>query len=321
MKKIIAIITAIGCFVAVCQAQNNLGKADDYSKLALTPIVSDNTVIPDYAYDLLLNKLQQIVTKNGLGGDSFDQRFVITANMVELEKEVSSGVPTVYSVKLDATLYIGDLATGTLFASCPLGELKGMDKSDNRAYMSAIKRISPNDPRIQRFLDEGKVKIIEYYNAQIDFIIAKANALADQEQYWAAIYTLMDVPDVCKDAYNKAMDAVAKIFKRKIDTESAKALAQAQAIWNATLSYDGALQAAEYLSQVHPQSSSAAGAAALNKQIATRIREIDKREWNYIVQEQKNEYNLSRAAIEAARAVGIAQANRPVYNYTSVRWW
>ncbi len=320
MKKSIFLAVLAFCLIVPCRAQNSLGVADDYSRLSLIPIISDNTAIPPYAHDLLMNRLRQIVTRNGLGGDSYDQRFVITANFVEMSKEVSSSAPVMYSVNLDATLYIGDIATGTLFSSCSLGEIKGLAKTDNRAYLSAIKRISPDDPRVQRCLEEGKNKIIEYYNSQIDFLIAKAYAFADQEDYWDAIDLLMDVPDVCKDAYMKAMDAIGGIYQRKIDAESAVALAQAEAIWSATLSYDGAIQAAELLSMVHPQSSSAAGAASLNQKIATRIREVDKREWAYKVQAQKNEYNLSKAGIEAARAVGIAQAKRPVYYY-NVRWW
>lgn len=320
MKRVIATICSIAVLVPVF-AQNNLGKADDMARLALAPYIASNTSVPDFAQSLLRAKLQQVVTMNGLGSVSFDERFVITANLVEVYKEISTSNPTIYSVKLYTTFYIGDLATGTLFSSCPIGEIKGAGKSDTQAYMNAIKHISVDNPYVHQCIEEGKTKIIEYYNTQIDFIISKAIALADEDEYDCAIAMLMDVPEICKDAYEKAMNAVGVLYQRKINAESAAALAEATAIWSATQSYDGALEAASYLSRVHPQSNSAAGAKNLNEIIAARVKAIDNREWNYTVQQQKYDYNVRLEGVKAAKEIGVALAKRPVYYNTIVRWW
>ena len=92
MKKIFAaILIASACISAL--AQNNQGKMDDAGRIALTPVILENSNIPPAATNVVLNKLTQIVTKNGLAGDSFDPRFIITANMVELDHYVTATTP------------------------------------------------------------------------------------------------------------------------------------------------------------------------------------------------------------------------------------
>ena len=318
MKRII--IAILCCFPIVCSAQNNLGKTDDVGGIIMTPFVATNTNVPEYAQAALINKLQQAVTVNGLGGDTYDQRFAITINMIELSKDVTSTVPTQYIVNVEPTVYIGDLSTGALFSSVSLGEIKGIGKSDNLAYIAAIKKINAKSPQLLSAIEKGKAKIIEYYNSQIDFLLANAKALTASEVFDEAIFLLMGVPSVCKDAYMKAMDAVGGIYQKKIDKESAQALARAKAIWSATLSYDGAMEAAEWLAEVHPNSSSAPEARRLSTQIARRVKEIDQREWDFVLKEQSNSHEQTMAEINALREIGVAQANRPIYNY-EVLWW
>ena len=96
-------------------------------------------------------------------------------------------------------------------------QLKGAGKSETKAYMSAIKQINVNNPALQSFMNEGKAKIIEYYNARCDFILKEAQMLENKANFSGAIAKLVSVPEVCKECYNKAMDAVAPIYQKQID--------------------------------------------------------------------------------------------------------
>ena len=69
MKRILSIIIGLICTIPVV-CQNTAGKADDLSRLVLTPCVVSNSDIPSYASSVLKNKLNQIVTKHGVGGTS-----------------------------------------------------------------------------------------------------------------------------------------------------------------------------------------------------------------------------------------------------------
>lgn len=317
-----ASLILLSALLCVCaSAQNNLGAADDADRIILTPFVAENASFPEYVANTVKNKLTQLASQYGVAGTCFDQRFIITANFTELTKEATATTPPMIALDLSPTLYIGDISTGALFASCSLPSLKGVGKNETKAYMAAIKGLKLNDPAIASFVEQGKSKIIEYYNSQIDFLLSQADALCGQDDFDGAIALLMTVPSVCKDAYKKAMSKSTAIFQKKIDKEGAILLNTARQVWNADQSYAGAQEAGEYLAQIHPNSSSYSDASKLSSEIAKRIKEVDKREWDFKLQQHNDEVKLESQAIEAAKAIGVAKAKQPITYNTKVYWW
>ena len=59
-------------FAFAAQAQNNMGKSDDFARIALAPVIDDNA-IPSNAKTMLENKIRQICTLNGLAGEGSNQ--------------------------------------------------------------------------------------------------------------------------------------------------------------------------------------------------------------------------------------------------------
>lgn len=333
MKKNLAIVILFSCIIYTGYGQNALQSTDDIGRIALVPAIVNNSGIPSYASALVKNKLIQVITQCGLGGSTYDQRFIITANIVEISKEITTTAPPMVALVLSTTLYIGDAATGNLYSSCPLSMSKGVGTNETKAYMSAIKAINMQKPEVKSFIEKGKTKIVEYYNSQIDFIIADAMAQSDQEHFDDAISILFTVPEVCKEAYLKAMNTVASVYQRKIDKEGAILLNAAAQIWKVNQSYDGAKQAATYLAKVHPLSSSFTGACKLSDLMAVRIKEIDEREWDFKMRQYDDRQNALNkqvdnaheeklAIISAAKEVGIAKYSQPVtYNLNYITWW
>jgi len=332
ITKIVSII-AITLNYSICVGQNTLASSDDLSRIALTPVILSNAKIPSYATSLVKNKLIQVVTQNGLGGNALDQRFIITANITEVSKEIAPTAPVMITIDLQPILYIGDQKTGNLYSSCVLPMIKGVGTNDTKAYLSAIKNMNISTQEVIGFVESGKIKIIEYYNSQIDFILSYAESLANQEKYEEAIALLFTVPSVCKDAYTRAMDKTSVIYQMKIDKESAINFNKAKQVWNADQSYDGAVAASRYLSNIHPLSSSVDDAEKLSNNIAERIRQLDNRAWNFtirkyedFIQYKNNQLDYDREIklklIDAAKDVGVAQASRPItYNVTMLSWW
>ena len=163
---------------------------------------------------VLENKLNQIKTKNGIGGSSINKQFIITANVIELTKDISATTPAIYSYGLEITFYIGDGISGTKFASFSK-TTKGSGKSETKAYLMALKEINASDIQYTKFIDEGKLKIIEYYRSNADVIISEANALSSQNKFDEAIYKLVSVPNICKEAYDKCMNKIPEIYKAR----------------------------------------------------------------------------------------------------------
>ncbi len=323
MKKYILLISYLYFSILGVCAQNDKGKTDDLGRIILSTYVPEQIEgIPEVAMSNLENKLSQIASANGMGGDSYNSRFIITANVSVLSKDITPTAPPMHTYTLEVTFYIGDGFDGIKFSSYSVN-LKGVGENETKAYIAALKNLKTNDLQYQSFIDKGKSRIIEYYNSRCDFILKEAQSLVSRNEFDAAIYTLTSVPEVCADCYGKSMGAVGPIYQKRIDRDCQLKLAEANSIWSANQDVNAANYAGEVLSTIEPQSACYKSALALTQKIASRVKELDKREWNFKLKQQQDDVNIRKATIDAAQIIGAAygsgQPKSIVYNVRG--WW
>lgn len=324
MKKIFVLII---CFIYSSSifAQNNAGSSDDFGRITLSTYIDKNkTQLPATAYNVLQNKLNNIVSQNGLGS-STAQRFIITANCNLLTKDITATTPPMHAYTLEVTFYIGDGIEGTLFSSYNI-KSKGVGETEDKAYLAALKAVKTNNSEFVAFLNEGKNKIIEYYNSQCDFLITKAKSQASMGNYDEALYMLVNIPEVCKDCFMKAQSELAGIYQSKIDKECTMMLNKARAAWvprgNADDTRAAAMEASEMLSVINPYAACYGDALELMKQIGKKMEEIDKREWEFVKQMESNRHQEEMSAIKATKEIAIEQAkHQPQTIYKVYSWW
>ena len=320
------LLSLLFVFVATqLNAQNNVGKADDHARITLAAYVPPQIEqMPEIARSMLQNKLSQIVTQNGMGGSALKERFIITANITVMSKDLTESAPPMTAFNLTVTFYIGDGIEGTKFSSTSIN-VKGVGENENKAYISALKNISPSNPTLQSFIETGKNRIMEYYNSKCDFILKQAQSLASQSKFDEAIFNLTAVPEVCKDCYDKCMDAIGPIYQKQIDKDCSAKLSQAKNVWAASQTVDGATNASDILSQIDPNAACFKDVKVLADQIAKRIKAIDQREWNFQLKQQQDNVDVTKATIKAARDIGVAYGNHQpktvTTNYNIVGWW
>jgi hypothetical protein len=265
-----------------------------------------------------------MLTNYSLSGSDDGGRFIVAPVVSVLGKEVTATTPAMTVVSLQISLYIGDGYQGIKFATTSL-MTKGVGPNETKSYIDAIRKLKVNDPSIQQFIDNGKMKIIEYYNSMCDFNIKKANTLAAQNNYDEALYMLTGVPEVAKVCFDKSMDAVATIFKKAIDFKCAQSLSKAKSLWSASQDVAGANAVAEELSNIIPGASCIPEVNKFIAVVSKRVQELDKREWNFKLKQQQDGVDIRKAEIRAARDIGVAYGNnqpRTVYNTTLIRtWW
>jgi hypothetical protein len=214
MKKIFIILLSFIFVSNFIKAQNDLGTIDDVGRITLTPVLgNDLGDMPSEAQNFLLSQLRQVATKNGLGGTSTNPQFIITATSSVITKDVTPTPPPMIAYTLQINFYIVDYVNKKTLSNETL-EIKGAGTNETKAYINAIKNINPKNPKLKSFVNKGKEKIIEYFNTQCDFIIKQANTLVKLEKYEEAIYTLISVPDVCKECHFKCLDAIEPIYKK-----------------------------------------------------------------------------------------------------------
>jgi len=324
MCKLIFSVLFVGFIFSNVNAQNKKGKSDDLGRIVLNSYIAPQAeAIPSHAKRMLLNKLSQITSVHGMGGSSLNPRFILTPNITVLTKDITPTAPPMHALTLEVTFYIGDGLDGKLFANSSM-QVKGVGQNENKAYIAALKRLNPKNPALKDLISEGKEKIIEFYNAQCDFFIKEAKTLVGQNKFEEAILKLTSVPDVCKECYDKCMDAVAPIYQKQIDRECKSKLAEAKNAWSAGQDADAAKNASAYLSEIDPNASCFGDAKKLTSMIATRIKQLDKREWDFKLKQQQDDVNIQKATIKAARDIGVAYGNnQPDINvtYNTVGWW
>ncbi|MDP5099325.1 MAG: hypothetical protein NWQ27_04990 [Crocinitomicaceae bacterium] len=313
MKNITKNILVASSFVLV--ASFSFGQSsNDAARIAMTAYVPQQIEnMPSSARSMLANKLGQVVTQNGIGGGSLNPRFIIAPNITVLTKDLTTTAPPMTALTLEVTMYIGDGIDGTLFETESI-TVKGVGTNETKAYISALKMIKPEHPDLKAFMERGKQKIIDYYTAKCDFIIKEAQTLEAQNKFEEAIYTLITVPEVCKECYDKCMDAVAPIYKKQIDRECKIKLGEAQTTWNAAQDMAAAETAGAILATIAPEASCFGEVKSLNDKIAAKVKLIGEREYKFQLKEQAQVSERIQAVRDIGVAYGKGQPKTVVYN-------
>jgi hypothetical protein len=314
MKKIVLQIVFIAAFALTINAQAEL---DDFGRVVLNSYLPEKIALPKEAKEMLMAKLSQIATNNGMGGSQANQQFIITASVNVGTKDIIAGPPQLISQNINITFFVGDAITNTIFSNTTIS-LKGVGTNENKAMIDALNSINQKNKELLAMLDKGKSKIVLYYNSQCDFILTKSKTLSDQQKYKEAIYELMLVPEVCKTCYDKCMEAVQPIFQKLIDHVCTLKLNEAKTTWAANPNSSGASTVAPLLSEINPYAACYNDALAFSETVRKKVEEDEKRNWDFKMKKYTDGVKLEKQRIEAAKEIAVQYAkNQPktiVYN-------
>jgi len=301
MKKIILQIAFIAAFTLTANAQ---AKLEGFGRIVLNSYLPEKIALPKEAKEMLMTKLSQIATNNGMGGSQVNPRFIITASVNVGTKDIIAGPPQLISQNINITFFVGDALTNTVFSNTSIA-LKGVGTNENKALIDAFNSINPKNKELLTLLDEGKSKIILYYNSQCDFILKKSKTLTDQQKYKEAIYELMLVPEVCKTCYDNCMEAVQPIYKKFIDRECTIKLNEAKTIWAANPNSNGATAVAPLLSAINPDAACYNEALAFSETVRKKIEVDDKRNWDFKMKQYSDGIKLEQQRINAVKQIAV----------------
>jgi len=299
MKKIFLFLSLI-TFSLNSKAQVKL---DDFGRIILNTHLPDNLAIPIEAKNLLLTKLNQITTNNGMGGSQANPRFIITAVLNIATKDIVPGPPQMISQNIEVTLFVGDAITNTVFSNTILN-INGVGTNENKALIDAIKNINPKNKEVKAILEEGKNKITSYYITQCDFIVKDAETLAKQNKYDEAIYKLAIVPEICQECYFKCLDIQTKIFQQKIDTECVIKLNEAKSVWSTNQNPSGAEKVVDILSGINPIASCQAQISTFIKNVEAKLKADEKARWEYKMKQYADKISLKKEQMRIAEEKG-----------------
>ena len=293
MKKIFSIL------VAALMSATMFAAETEYLPISVMAADKPET-FPEGAKAMIENKLTQLLTRNGIAGLDYLGQFVLTVRTTPLDKDVIPGPPAKISEKMEMNLYIVDAYAKTIFSSTSM-TVKGIGENDNRCYLNAISHMPLQSPQLSQFINDGKAKIIEYYNHEGEAIIKKAQYLAKQKKFDEALYWVSLIPQQGQH-YDAAMAAGQQIYQQYIDDVCNQNLAQARSAWAAEQNSEGAYAAGAYLANILPDAGCYDEAMSLYQEIKGKV--LD--DWKFEMKKYQDSVDLERQRIDAMRQIGVA---------------
>lgn len=289
--------------------------ADCGINLVIAPVEQGENV-PDASADYLLTKLQQLVANSGdIAAGTGAGQFFITGKFNHVYTDVLAGPPTQTALHTELTLYIGDMNAQNVYASTTV-ELRGIGTSSQRAFINAMRNISPSHGDIRNFINDGKAKIISYYDSHYPQILEQARRASALHNYDEALWFLSTIPECCA-GYDKALVLIKESFKGYIDIEGIRFLNAATAAWAKSPDEYGAGEAFGFLLQIDPESSAYAGA----QKLAAEIKASVKSDRDFELRDKYHDaVDIEKARIDAAREIGTAYGRGQQPTTTNLMW-
>lgn len=211
IKVLVGLIFLVQIITGIANAQNSQGKSDDFARISIAPVIPEKLMtLPHGAQEMLLTKMRQIISLNGLSAMDDAPLFVMTPELMVISNDVTPTAPVMYTYNMEVIFNLADLYTGNVYASASQ-TLKGVGATETAAYNAAFKQIDARGGKYKVMLEKGKEAIIEYYNTHCELVISRANSLASQKNYTQALALLNSVPPVCRECFDKSNQAAADI--------------------------------------------------------------------------------------------------------------
>tara|TARA_B110000977_G_scaffold140876_1_gene178836 strand:+ start:987 stop:2039 length:1053 start_codon:yes stop_codon:yes gene_type:complete len=317
MRRYLIIVFALFLFGITARSQNS-PKLDDFGRIVLNTYLSEQMDVPAEARKLLNTKLSQVASNYGMAGSSVNPRFIITASINVGTKDIIAGPPQMIAQNLDVTIFIGDALENKIFCNTTLS-LKGVGTNENKAFIDALKKINPKNNDLASLIEEGKTKIVTYFNTQCDFTIKEAMTLKEQGKYEEAIYKLSIVPEVCQDCYFKCLDTLLYVYQEKIDKDCQVKFQEAKTIWASNSSSTGAEEAAEVLSKIDPLASCQPDVEKFISSVDAKLKADEKARWEFKMKQYADKIAAQkeqvRIAEEKSKRDDVYRENQSQRNY------
>jgi len=275
----------------------------DFGRIVLNTHMQEYEGIPTSAVKMLKNKLEQIASKNGMGGSEVNPRFIITAAVNITTKDIIAGPPQMIAQNLDITFFIGDAIDNIKFSSQTIS-LKGVGTNETKAFMGAFKTINPNKTELKELIEEAKGKIVAYYNSKCDFIKKETATMVSQGNFDGAIYKLSLIPEVCQDCYYECLDLTNNYYQQKIDADCKTKLNEAKVTWTTAQNPVGAEKSGDILSTINPMAICQTEVSAFIKTIDDKLKADEKARWQFKMKQYADKIAAQNEQVRIAEEKG-----------------
>ncbi len=302
--------------LALVLGMNVLFSFSQDCNIALQPIIvpsADGSYYPQVE-SFLVNRLQNMVVGASENSSLYGDQFAISLSYNIMDKQIIGGSPVKVVYKINASLFIVDLKGKKVYSSFNM-DLKGVGDNETKALINSFKGLNGGNESVNKFIQEGKRKIIDYYDNNFGQIISKAKAYAGMKNYDAAIYSLLSIPE-CSKGYSSALEMLPVVYRQFVNQHCNENLAQARAAWISSPNGDGASIAGVYLSEIYPDASCYPDAMLLFEEIRKQMGE----EWKFVMKQYNDAIALERQQMNMMRDIAMAYAQNQPKETFNIFW-
>lgn len=248
------------------------------------------------AADQLEGKCNSIINMNGISSLSMVDRFYLTCKVDIIEKNIVSGQPVRISQKVNFRFIVCDIVEKKVFEELHV-TVSGIGINETKAMVSCLQKINPKSKLFADFMAGSKKKIVEYYTQLGPVVLTEANALAGTHKWELALNKLLTVPAV-SPYYQECQARAVEIYLDEIDHKAGEIYNSARNVWSSNPSQEGGNQALALLDKMPPISRYSSDADALSADILKRVTYLEKREWNFKVEQYRDSIRMERAKLQ-----------------------
>ena len=325
MKTNILIIVLVGLLLTFPKTTTAQSSVEDNISIGILLIENK---LPHEAIALLETKLRQAFSLNGIADLKYAERFVLTAKVNTISKDIIPTTPTRISCKLDVCMMIGDIIENKIYESFNV-QVSGIGTNETKAYIKAFERIKVNSNDIQNILSNAKIEIVNFYTNNCKNIIENSKMLANLQQYDEAISQLIAIPNICNECYRQGLNEAVIIYKQKIEYESNNSLEHAKNEWAKNPNKQGAINAIKYIEQININSSAYSKIQLLRDKITQKLKEDEKKEWEFKIKQYEEECALRKkkqednhilwlSIVDACKSIGTAWFSNRSQSVTNI---
>lgn len=269
------------------------GSNDFLGKISLSVMMDEQTeaLFPTQKTKIE-SKIISLVSRYGVSGNG-PSNFVINPRLEIYDEKVAEGMRNITVVTLELNLFIKQAKANIIYATYNK-QLKGSGFNKSEAITNAISQINANDPSVKAFIEEGKEKIIAFYNSKCNDIIMEADKYAGTNDYQRALAILMCVPVEATPCYEKIKNKSIELFKKYQSKQCKQVMQQAKA-FEAANQYTSVLN---MLSQIDPTSGCYSESQAAIKSVESKLDADIKRQWDLEKEKMKNQVELEKMQMQ-----------------------
>ncbi len=195
-------------FSASGQAQ--FGTMDDRERIAINPRIDEGSGLSGQAGNLMLSRMSNIINLNGMAAEEEKAFFAMVPKVSVISEDITTTAPPMHAVTLHISFTLTDNYAGNVYGETSV-EVRGVDRSKERAYTQAIRSINPRAGQFRAFIQNGKDAILAFYNTNCDMVLSTAESLIKQDRKWEATQLLHAVPPVSRECHDLSMRLAGEI--------------------------------------------------------------------------------------------------------------